>query len=192
MAEGRTASLSVSRPSHLHDWASQGDLPEHHGGRNANPEGQVEKAEARQEKEEVEVTDRSSTGQPRPGAQDGLQHWQLALRACSRWPSLQEAAGVKGARPVFNLHGQGQRAAGRLKTRKGSLHLREYIHFIHKMSKDMVGPDSWMAIGKWQMHCIYIGDDYGKMVHDLSWDFVFLLPDSFQPLLCHRSGPAPL
>lgn len=66
-------------------------------------------AEARQEKGEVEGTDRRGTGP----SQDGLQHLQLALgacpwggRGCRRLGTEVADADVKGAKPIVSLHGQ--------------------------------------------------------------------------------------
>lgn len=69
---------------------------------------------------------------------------------------------------MFNSHGQGQRAMGLLKVRNGKSHLREHRALVHRMSNEMIGLDSWITIGKWQMHHIYIGDDYGKTGHEFS------------------------
>lgn len=66
-------------------------------------------AEARQEKGEVEGTERRGTGP----SQDGLQHLQLALgacpwggRGCRRLGTEVADADVKGAKPIVSLHGQ--------------------------------------------------------------------------------------
>lgn len=87
---------------------------------------------------------------------------------------------------------------GLLEAGAGKSHLRKQVAFIHRMTKETVWQDSWISIGQWQMHSIYIGDEYGKTVHGLKpWDCACLIHTSFLPLLLHRGedvalGCAPL